>query len=252
MQLLRYCLGVALAVLCACPRVSIAAEFVINPLRVALDRSHKTGEFVVRNEGTTPLRMQLQAMSWRQDDEGKDQYQPDESLTFFPRSMEIPPGESRVVRLGVKAAPVSREDTYRLFVEELPSAQPPASAGQGASLQVLLSVGVPVFVAPLQSERAGSIEQLQLNAGRVTWRVVNSGSVHFRADQVELIGYARDGAKVFSHSVSERYFLAGATRKLAFSVPAEACGRLATIEAQVVAENLELKRTLDVAPASCR
>ena len=242
----------ALALLCAWVQVTVAAEFVINPLRVALDRSHKTGEFVVRNEGATPLRMQLQAMSWRQDADGKDQYQPDESLMFFPRSMEIPPGESRVVRLGVKAAPVTREDTYRLFVEELPPSQPPASAKQGASLQVLLSVGVPIFVAPAQPERGGSIEDLEMKAGQVTWRVVNSGSVHIRADRIELVGLARDGAQLFSHSVDDRYFLAGATRKLGFAVPPDACRTLATIEARVVAENLDLKRTLDVSPASCR
>ena len=252
MRIPGHLLAGVLALLCAGSPTAGASEFVINPLRVVLDRSHKAGEFVVRNEGTEPLRMQLQAMSWRQDADGKDLYEPDDSLMFFPRSMEIPPGASRVVRVGVKAAPVTREETYRLFVEELPSATPPAPTGPGVSLQVLLRVGVAIFVAPAKVEQSGSVETLEQKGGEITWAIANTGNVHFRADRVELVGSARDGTQLFSHSFDERYFLAGMTKRLKYVVPPEACGRLAIIEASVVGENLDLKRKVDVDPGSCR
>ena len=41
-----------------------AGEFVINPLRVTLDRTTRATEVVVRNDDKTPLRMQVQAMTW--------------------------------------------------------------------------------------------------------------------------------------------------------------------------------------------
>ncbi len=252
MRISGHLFGLVLALLCAWAQTADASEFVINPLRVALDRSRKSGEFVVRNEGTEPLRMQLQAMSWRQDGDGKDQYEPDDSLMFFPRSMEIPPGASRVVRVGVKAAPVTREETYRLFVEELPSATPPVPSGPGASLQVLLRVGVAIFVAPAKVEQSGSIETLEQKGGEIAWTIANTGSVHFRADRVELIGSTRDGTRLFSHPFDERYFLAGTTKRLKYVVPPESCARLAIIEAVVVGENLDLKRKVDVDPGSCR
>src|SRR5450432_1756242 len=100
----------------------VAGEFTINPLRVNLDRATRSSEITVRNDDTAPLRMQVQAMSWRQDAEGKDQYEVSDDLIYFPRALEILPGESRIIRVGVKAAPVSREETYRLFIEELPPA----------------------------------------------------------------------------------------------------------------------------------
>src|SRR4029450_3253313 len=84
-----------------------AGEFTINPLRVSLDRTTPASEVVVRNDDKTPLRMQVEAMTWRQDADGKDQYEPASGLIYFPRTVEIPPGESRIVRVGVRAAPVT-------------------------------------------------------------------------------------------------------------------------------------------------
>jgi P pilus assembly chaperone PapD len=48
-----------------------AGEFTIKPLRVSLDRSIRASEVVVRNDDTAPLRMQVDASTWRQDAEGR-------------------------------------------------------------------------------------------------------------------------------------------------------------------------------------
>jgi hypothetical protein len=40
-------------------------------------------------------------------------------------------------------------------------------------------------------------------------------------------------------------------KTLRFDIPRESCRQLATLEASVVGENLDLKRKLDVDPASC-
>ena len=227
-----------------------AGEFTINPLRVNLDRATRSAEITVRNDDTTPVRMQLEAMSWRQDGDGKDQYAPADDLLFFPRAMEIPPGESRIVRVGIRAAPVTREDAYRLFIEELPPAAP-GSAPQGASLRIFLRVGVAVFVAPAQAKPAAEITRLDLNAGVAEWSVANTGNAHVRTDAVELVGLSRDGTTLFVQGFPERYFLPGAAKTLRFDVPRDACRQLVTLEASVTGENLGLKRKLDVDPARC-
>jgi fimbrial chaperone protein len=241
-----------LGTLVALVRVSEAAEFTINPLQVYLERTSRASEIVVRNDDSAPLRMQVQAMSWRQDANGQDQYEPADDLLYFPRAMEIPPGDSRVVRVGVKAAPVAREDAYRVFIEELPPAVPVSAGPPGTSLQVLLRVGVPVFVAPAQPDRKTEIIRLDLRGATAEWVVANTGNVHLRAERLELLGVARDGAKLFEQQFQERYFLAGVVKTLRFDIPPEKCAQLAALEAAVVAENLELKRKLDVAPGSCR
>lgn len=229
-----------------------AGEFTINPLLVSLDRTTQASEVVVRNDDTAPLRMQVQAMGWRQDAEGRDQYEPADDLLYFPRAMEIAPGESRIVRLGVRAAPVTREEAYRVFIEELPPASPSSPDPQGASLRVFLRVGVAVFVAPVQADRKAEITRLGVSGGTLEWTVANTGNVHFRTDRVEIIGLARDSTQIFAHEFPERYFLAGAVKTLRFDIPREACSRLATLEASVVGENLDLKRKLDVDPSACQ
>lgn len=229
-----------------------AGEFVINPLRVTLDRATRASEVVVRNDDTTPLRMQVQAMSWTQNAEGVDQYEPTDTLIYFPRTMEILPGESRIVRVGVRAAPVTREETYRLFIEELPPATAPDEPAQGTSLRIFLRVGVGVFVAPAQPERKGEIARLVVAGRRVDWAVANTGNVHIRADEVALAGIARDGTRLFTQTFPDRYFLAGATRTMHFEIAPEVCGRLAAVEAVVVAERVDLKRKVDVDPGACK
>jgi fimbrial chaperone protein len=228
-----------------------AGEFTINPLRISLDRNARASEVTVRNDDSVPLRMQIEAMTWRQDAQGKDQFAPTDDLIFFPRAMEIPPGESRIVRVGVRAAPVTSEDTYRLFIEELPSPAAPDVPPQGTSLRIFLRVGVAVFVAPAQSRRTGEITQLDLKGGVAEWSVSNTGNAHFRTDQVALAGVARDGTRLFTQEFPERYFLAGAEKTLHFDVPRDTCRQLVALEASVIGENLDLKRKLDVDPARC-
>jgi fimbrial chaperone protein len=230
-----------------------AAEFTINPLQISLDRTSRASEISVRNDANATLRMQVQAMSWRQDAAGQDQYEPAEGLLYFPRAMEISAGDTRIIRVGVKATPTTREETYRVFVEELPPANQ-ANAGPpgGASLQVLLRVGVPVFVVPLQPERKAEITELTLRGATAAWVLANTGNVHLRAEKVALAGVARDGSTLFEQVFQERYFLAGVVKTLRFDIPLEKCVQLAALEASVQAENLELKRKLDVAPGSCR
>lgn len=231
---------------------AIAGEFAINPLRVTLDRGTRASEVVVRNDDRQPLRMQVEAMAWTQDAAGADQYVASDGLLFFPRTMEIPPGESRIIRIGIRAAPVSREDTYRLFIEELPPAAAPEAAAQGTSLRVFLRVGVPVFVAPATSERKGAITQLTFAGRQVTWTVENSGNAHMRADLVELTGRSAAGEVLFTHVFPERYWLAGTTRTLRHDVPSAACAQLASIEGVVQGDHASLKRRIDVAPGACR
>ena len=228
-----------------------AGEFTINPLRVSLDRTTRASEVSVRNDDIVPLRMQVEAMTWRQDAQGKDQYEAADGLLYFPRAMEIPPGESRIVRVGVRAAPVTTEDAYRLFIEELPPPAGSEAPAQGTSLRIFLRVGVAVFVAPGQPKRTGDITRLDFSGGKAEWAVANTGNAHFRTETVELAGLTRDGTRLFVQEFPERYFLAGVVKTLRFEGPRDRCRQLAALEASVTGENLDLKRRLDVDPARC-
>ncbi len=228
-----------------------AADFVINPLGVTLSREVKTTQIEVRNDDTRPLRIQMQAMAWSQDAEGKDQYVDSDALLFFPKTMEVPPGASRVVRLGPRALPTSSEEAYRLFIAELPA--PGDSAGTGsASVRILLRVGVAVFVAPLAPKAGAEFGSLELRRGSAELSVSNTGNVHIAADRLSIIGLDRDGKRLFETPLRSRYFLAGTTKRLRAQIPSGECRQLAVLEAVLVGSGVDLKRRLDVNPADCK
>jgi len=242
--------GLLLMVLALWAPALAAGEFAILPLRVALDGATRAAEVVVRNDDKQPLRMQVEAMSWRQDADGNDRYQPAEGLIYFPRALEIPPGEARIVRLGIRAAPVTREETYRLFLEQLPPAGQ-GDAPAGATLRVLLRVGVPVFVAPAKAERKAEITALEMTGGVAHSTVANAGNVHFAAERVELAALARDGTPLHTHRFQDRYVLAGVVKPLRADIPRELCPQVAALEVSVVGENVDLRRRIDVAANAC-
>lgn len=228
-----------------------AAEFVISPLRVTLDRSTRSSQIEIRNDDRQPLRIQLQAMAWTQDAEGRDQYVESDGLLYFPKALEIPPGESRIVRLASKSVPVTLEDAYRLYVEELPV--PSTAPAPGAvNVRVLLRVGVAVFVSPVEPKSAGEIRSLELRGGAAQLTVSNTGNVNITADRLVLIGTGRDGKELFRNLFPDRYFLAGATRRLRMPIPRELCRQLASLEAVVIGQGIYLKQTLDVPRPDCQ
>jgi fimbrial chaperone protein len=233
---------------------AFAAEFAIVPLRVFLDRSARTTQVEIRNVGTDPLRMQVQAMSWAQDADGKDQYADPGDLIYFPRALDVPPNEARIVRLGVKASPTEREDTYRVFFEELALAEqtPPAQpSATGASVRILLRVGVPVFIAPLQPKPQGEIASVDVKSGAVQFVLVNAGNVHFAAEVAKVTGFDRNGAEVFSKTLQERYLLAGVRRPIREEIPRELCARVAAVEVVFAGENVDLQKRLEVVSGAC-
>ncbi len=171
---IRKLLGAAVLVVASTAIVptALAGEFVINPLRVTLDRTARSSEIVVRNDDQTPLRMQVQAMTWTQNADGVDQYEsPDACCTFRGRWKSRLASRASCAS-ACAARRCSREETYRLFIEELPPARQTKPTPQGTSLRVFLRVGVAVFVTPAQPERKAEISRLDDDraAGRVDGR----------------------------------------------------------------------------------
>jgi len=224
-----------------------AISFGVSPIRLDLDRSARTGSVTVTNDDPQkPLRVQMQALSWQQDDDGKDRYAPSEELTYLPRIMTVPPTESRLLRAGIRVPAAEREKAYRLFIEEVP--EPRSEGGAGAQVAVKVRFGVPVFVKPLKEEPSGAIELFELAKGLLQVKVRNTGNVHFIIQSIQF----RAAGDAFTKDVPGWYLLAGAARLHGTAIPADVCEKLRTIEATVKTDRLELTRRLEIDPARCR
>ena len=221
-----------------------AGQFGVSPIRIDMDRGARSGAITITNdEQAEPLRAQLRLFEWTQDANGKDDYQVNEDLLYFPSLMTLEKGEQKLVRVGLKTPAFEREKAYRLFIEELPA--PPAAGA--ARVAIAVRFGVPIFVKPAQEDVRGNIDKLSMEKGILRVGVRNTGNVHFTIKSITAIS-----SDALSQEVAGWYLLAGAAREHSIEIPAQVCAKLKQVEVTIKADPpLELKGTLSVNGSMC-
>jgi fimbrial chaperone protein len=226
---------------------SSAGEWKVVPIRLELGRGTKTGIIKITNNGEETLNLQMEAMEWSQDPEGKDRYLKTADIIFFPKIMAVAGGEERTLRAGIKIPSAAREKTYRLFIEEIPESR----ESGGASVAVAIRFGVPIFIQPLEEEIRGEIQKLDLKGGVLGAAVANTGNVHFRIRTLKVVGLDSSGGEVFTEETEGWYLLAGASRIHLVTIPEEACPRTAVIEVEVNTDKNTFNDRVDVDRGGC-
>ena len=231
------------------PRPVIAAGvWRVIPILLEFDQKTRSGVITLYNEGETKVSLQINSMVWSQDGAGKDQYQDDAELIFFPRLLTIEPGKSQVLRVGLQIPATSVEKTYRLFIEEIPE---PRKADQGATIAIALRFGVPIYAAPLKSEARGEFVEAVLAKGTINTVIKNSGNVHFRIQTVQLVGKDASGAEVLRQKLDGWYLLSGVSRPYVFTLKDEECRKAATLELLVDTDRDDFSKVIRVDPQAC-
>lgn len=214
--------------------ITHAGPFVVHPTRLELGSAYPSGALTVRNEGPAALTFQIQALRWTQDDAGQEHYTDTQDLIYLPRLLTLPPGQSGVIRLGLRGPAGPLEKTYRLFIEEL--APPRGAEGAPASrIRVLVRFGAPVFVAPLAPQQ-------RLAQGQAHWTLRNEGSRHEVFQSIVLRGLQASGAEIFREEITGRYLLAGAVRHFRSALPQHACPHISRLVLEVKTEHSQLSR----------
>jgi fimbrial chaperone protein len=175
---------------------------------VSLSAARPVTLVTLRNEGSEPSVVQLEVASWGQT-AADDVYEPTTDLLATPPIFTVPPGQSQVIRVGLRRAPDSRRELdYRLFLQEVP---PPAPAGfQG--MRVALRISVPVFVAPPAKAKPEPKWRTVSNSnGSVTVSLENNGTEHVKIANLELT--TQDGASASAVQQVATYVLPGQTRQ---------------------------------------
>jgi fimbrial chaperone protein len=207
--------------------VAHAGSFSVNPVRVTLSATQTVAAITVRNEGTEATVIQLETQSWTQHD-GLDVLAPSNDVLATPPILTIPPGGSRIIRIGLRRAPdAHREVTYRLFLREVP---PPQALAQ--SLRVALLISMPIFVDP----SSATAPQVQWRAarthdGQIRVEARNAGTAHIQIGQLD-IALAANGEKLATRNMSE-YVLPDNQRTWTVSAkPAPPVGTMLHISSQ--------------------
>jgi fimbrial chaperone protein len=248
-QLHKIVLATALAG-CAFLNVAHAGEFVVSPVRLDLGPAARSGAITVRNDGQEKLGFQLEAMEWRQDADGKDEYLPTSELVFFPKIMSVEPGQDGLVRVGIRSPLVPTEKTYRLFIQELPgTSKPPEHTA--AQVTFLIRFGAPVFIGPVKPQDSLAVDNLAMVKGAVSFSAHNTGNRHQVVQGVFLKGVDTGGHEVYSLTLADRYLLAGAAKRFSATIAHAECARIASLSVEVRTDKLSTVRKLDVDPNMC-
>lgn len=230
------------------PQSVTAGSWRVIPILLDFDQKTRSGVITLLNDGENKISLQIKSYVWSQDSAGKDQYQEDAELIFFPRLLTIEPGKSSVLRVGLQIPATGVEKTYRLFIEEIPEAR---KADQGATIAIALRFGVPIYAAPLKSEPRGEFTEAVLEKGKVSTVIKNTGNVHFRIQTVQLVGKDASGVEVLRQKLDGWYLLSGVSRPYVFTLQAEECRKAATLELLADTDREDIAAGIKVDPQSC-
>lgn len=169
-------------------------------------------DFTITDDDSVDERFEVAASSWSQRG-GIDRRRPDvDGVLIFPRLLELVPGESERVRVGVLESDPGVESDYRVTVEQLFD---PQQTKPG--IHFLLAYDMPLFIAPQRVTIDARIASVAARGGQLVVRIRNDGDVHVfaRSMTVQWLG----GAETF-----RRPFYVLPRSAMAFAFSERRCG----------------------------
>lgn len=235
-------------VLCQAGTVA-AATFSVDPTQIRLSAQVPSALLTIRNDSAEPVRMQLAAFAWDQSPGGDMQLQRTGDIVFFPALFTLAPGQERRIRVGTTASFAATERSYRLFLEELPP--DPSGAPPGSGVQMLTKISLPIFLRPGTATAGAALGDVGLARGVLSFRVLNTGTVHFTPDAVRVRGVGARGEPVIDRQIDAWYLLAGGSRLFTLGVPTPECDRVRSFAIDVTVNGTVLSERLETPGGTC-
>ncbi|MBB6063983.1 fimbrial biogenesis chaperone [Pseudoxanthomonas broegbernensis] len=171
---------------CLAAAPATGGDLRIAPVSLTLQAGEAAAVLWLSNTGQAPMHAQARIFAWTQVD-GREVLAPTRDLAVSPPLLEIPPQQRQLVRvLRLTDLDPAVESSYRLVVDELPAAAPPADAPATPLLRYSLPVFVPTAAPPLGARLSARVEDDA--GGRRMLRLDNTGDRHARIAELAFIG----------------------------------------------------------------
>jgi fimbrial chaperone protein len=118
-----------------------AGGFAVVPLRADLGKNRSSSLTVTNTEEAKTF--EVRAVSWKQKNR-TDNYAQTDELLLAPATFRLEEGASQVVRIQLNRPLDAAEHAYRIFIDEVP----PSKEIRANSVKTVVSMAIPVFVAP--------------------------------------------------------------------------------------------------------
>ena len=157
-----------------------AASLRILPVRIELAAEKQFCALTIANDDANPTTVQVRGFGWRKDSAGNDLLDAAAGPMVNPSIVSIPAGETRLIRCGLPPKSGSREESYRLVIDELPT-----STAAPGTVRTLLRVSIPLFRA--QSSAVPLLNwSVEKGANGPALSLVNRGDRHIQGTAVNL------------------------------------------------------------------
>jgi fimbrial chaperone protein len=220
---------------------ALAGQIGVAPLRIELSPTTKSTVVTVTGKTGPGQFLQVSAMRWTQDAQGRDRYEETADLVFLPKSIDLAKSGKQLIRIGVEKPVTDVEKTYRLFIRETPPPLDP-NRQKGAQIAVVVDFGLPVFLMPAKPAPRVQIQQASVDKGVLTITVANTGNVRVKLRSLS-------AGKAGFADFKDWYLLAGARRTFTTTVPPASCNGPLTV--QLRTEMLDVKRQVALTPQMC-
>lgn len=225
---------------------ALAGQFNVSPTRIDLSGPRPSTLVTIHNTGEQPLRFQVSAWSWSQTATSDLDLEPTEDLLVYPSLLEVAPGGTRRVRIGTLIAPSDTEQSYRVFVEELP---PLGDSGPG--VHVLTRASLPAFLLAAHPAPHVTIGDPSFAEKTLAFDAVSDGNAHVMLQQLRIEGRDGDGQPVFIQNRRGWYLLAGHRQTIEVSLVDATCRGLRTLTIEAETDVGTWDRTVEIEPGMC-
>jgi len=159
-----------------------AAVLQIEPILLELNAPATSGTLTLRNDEDIDVSVQTRVFHWVQID-GQETLDPTGDVVASPPIVTLAPGADYTIRIVRTAATAVRgEESYRLWVDQLPASQRLSQSG----VNILIRQSIPVFFRARQLTRASVSWTLRLQGGRLLIVAANSGDERMRIASLRL------------------------------------------------------------------
>lgn len=171
---------VAAAVLAASPLA--AASLQVQPALVDVTAPTAAATLTLRNEGPAPINIQVRVFRWSQT-QGEEKLEPTEDVVASPPAVTLEPKTDYVARVvRVAKGAVAEEESYRLFVDELPG----SVQQKTNTINIVVRHSIPVFFGPQGKAPPAVSWSVARAGGKLVVKARNAGAARLRVSALVL------------------------------------------------------------------
>ncbi len=159
-----------------------AASLQVRPVLIDVAAPGAASTITLRSLGEAPINAQIRVYRWTQQG-GKDRLVPTNDVVASPPFATLAPDTDYTVRIvRVIKQPTVAEESYRLVIDEVPS----ASNSSGINVSFVMRYSIPVFFGTNRANESNLQWTFRQKAGVASLEAINSGTCRIRLSSLTL------------------------------------------------------------------